>query len=70
MGWEAPMREQFYRFCSEERGQDLIEYTLLLAFIALAGFGFMAMGREQMQGIAAAGSNRLAEANAAANPAY
>jgi Flp pilus assembly pilin Flp len=26
-----------YRFLKGEQGQDLIEYTLLLAFIALAG---------------------------------
>jgi Flp pilus assembly pilin Flp len=35
-----------YRFLKEERGQDLIEYTLLLAFIALAGAVlFVGMGR-------------------------
>lgn len=35
-----------YRFLKEERGQDLIEYTLLLAFIALSGAAlFIGMGR-------------------------
>ncbi len=34
-----------YRFLKEERGQDLIEYTLLLAFIALSGAAlFIGMG--------------------------
>ncbi len=34
-----------YRFLKEERGQDLIEYTLLLAFIALSGAAlFLGMG--------------------------
>jgi Flp pilus assembly pilin Flp len=35
-----------YQFLKDERGQDLIEYTLLLAFIALAGAVlFVGMGR-------------------------
>jgi Flp pilus assembly pilin Flp len=35
-----------YRLFRDERGQDLIEYTLLLAFIALAGAAlFGGMGR-------------------------
>ena len=29
-------REYMKRFCREEQGQDLIEYTLLIAFVALA----------------------------------
>ena len=30
------MKNMFMRFVKEENGQDLIEYTLLMAFIALA----------------------------------
>ena len=30
------MKNMFMRFVKEEQGQDLIEYTLLMAFIALA----------------------------------
>ena len=30
------MKTFFYNFVREEHGQDLIEYTLLLAFVALA----------------------------------
>jgi len=30
------MKIQFIRFLREEQGQDLIEYTLLLAFVCLA----------------------------------
>ena len=26
----------FWNFCKDEQGQDLIEYTLLIAFVALA----------------------------------
>jgi len=40
--WKTKM----YRFFREEHGQDLIEYTLLLAFIALSGAAlFIGMGR-------------------------
>jgi Flp pilus assembly pilin Flp len=39
-------KTKMYQFLKEERGQDLIEYTLLLAFIALAGAVlFVGMGR-------------------------
>lgn len=41
----APVERTMYRFLKEEQGQDLIEYTLLLAFIALAGATlFIGMG--------------------------
>ena len=30
------MKKAFMNFCRDEQGQDLIEYTLLIAFVALA----------------------------------
>ncbi len=30
------MKQLIYRFVREEEGQDLVEYTLLLAFVCLA----------------------------------
>ena len=30
------MKNMFLNFCKNEQGQDLIEYTLLIAFVALA----------------------------------
>jgi Flp pilus assembly pilin Flp len=30
------MKKMFINFCKDEQGQDLIEYTLLIAFVALA----------------------------------
>jgi Flp pilus assembly pilin Flp len=30
------MKQLFLRFVREEKGQDLVEYTLLLAFVCLA----------------------------------
>jgi Flp pilus assembly pilin Flp len=40
--------QSFWRnFCQEESGQDLIEYTLLLAFVALASASlFMGAGND------------------------
>jgi Flp pilus assembly pilin Flp len=29
------------KFCKEENGQDMVEYSLLLGFIALAGIALM-----------------------------
>ena len=34
------MKSMMIRFLRDEEGQDLIEYTLLMAFIALALMGF------------------------------
>ena len=30
------MKKMFINFCKDEQGQDLIEYTLLIAFVALS----------------------------------
>jgi Flp pilus assembly pilin Flp len=30
------MKKMFWKFLKDEQGQDLIEYTLLIAFVALA----------------------------------
>jgi len=39
------MIQMLYRFWSEEDGQDLIEYSLLITFIALATMWVMGSGR-------------------------
>jgi Flp pilus assembly pilin Flp len=53
----------FGRFISDETGQDLIEYSLLLAFVALAGAAmFMGMS-SSVNSIWSAANNRLAAAN-------
>ena len=35
------MKTFLKRFCSEEEGQDMVEYALLLAFVALAGISVL-----------------------------
>lgn len=50
-------------FIHDNRGQDLIEYTLLLAFIALVGAAvFIGMG-STTSGLWAIANSRLASAN-------
>jgi Flp pilus assembly pilin Flp len=52
-------------FLRDDRGQDLIEYTLLLAFIALAGAAiFIGMG-STTSGLWTIVNTRLASANQA-----
>lgn len=52
------------KFLHNERGQDLIEYTLLLAFIALVGVAtFIGMGNTT-SGIWSIVNNRLSSAAA------
>jgi Flp pilus assembly pilin Flp len=50
-------------FWSDENGQDLIEYTLLLAFVALSGAAlYIGMG-QTINGIWGSVNTRLAAAN-------
>jgi len=55
------------RFWREEQGQDLIEYTLLLAFVALASAAiFIGLGL-QMVGIWSIANSLTSQANSAAS---
>ena len=53
-------------FILDEQGQDLIEYTLLAAFVALASAALFVGGGGSISGIWTAGNTRLAAANQAA----
>jgi Flp pilus assembly pilin Flp len=54
-------------FLRDEQGQDLIEYTLLLAFVALASAAlFMGAGRS-VKGIWSTTNSQLAAANTSAS---
>jgi Flp pilus assembly pilin Flp len=54
-------------FLRDEQGQDLIEYTLLMAFIALASAGIFTNAGKSIKGIWGVASNSLSTANAAAS---
>jgi Flp pilus assembly pilin Flp len=51
-------------FVSEERGQDIIEYTLLLAFILFAIIGLASGYYASIAGVTATTNENLAAANA------
>lgn len=53
----------FRRFLRDEEGQDLIEYTLLLAFIALASASLFLSAGNSVSGIWSQGSAQLVNAS-------
>jgi len=55
------------QFLGDDGGQDLVEYSLLLAFVCLAGAAtFLAMG-STISGIWGIANSRLAAANCTSN---
>lgn len=55
------------RFLSDDQGQDLIEYTLLLAFVALASAALFMGAGGSISGIWNTSNSQLAAANTAAS---
>jgi Flp pilus assembly pilin Flp len=62
------MKELLFRFLREEEGQDLVEYTLLLAFVALASAALFISAGASMANIWGITNNTLSEAQSAAKP--
>jgi len=54
------------RFLSDEQGQDLIEYTLLLAFVCLASAALFISAGGSVSGIWNAANSDLTSANTSA----
>ena len=57
--------EQFRSFLADESGQDLIEYTLLMSFVALASAALFIGGGKSVKGIWVKTSTQLSAANTA-----
>jgi Flp pilus assembly pilin Flp len=55
------------KFASDEQGQDLIEYTLLIAFVALASAAIFINTGGSISGIWGATSTQLTTANTSAS---
>jgi Flp pilus assembly pilin Flp len=53
-------------FCHEEDGQDLVEYSLLLAFLALATIGLLTNARTSLNGLWGTIATQLNSANTSA----
>jgi Flp pilus assembly pilin Flp len=60
------MKNLLISFVREEQGQDLVEYTLLLAFVALASAALFVNAGTSIQGIWNVANSRLSAANTAA----
>ena len=56
-----------WNFLRDEQGQDLIEYTLLLAFVALASAALFIGAGTAVSGIWTAANSRLAAASTSAS---
>ena len=53
------------RFWGEEEGQDLIEYSLLITFIAIACMWFVGLGHDPVNGIWTTANNSIKTASSA-----
>ena len=60
------MKTLLYNFVKDEQGQDLIEYTLLLAFVCLASAALFISAGGSVGGIWTTANTDLTTANAAA----
>jgi Flp pilus assembly pilin Flp len=56
-----------WNFLRDEQGQDLIEYTLLLAFVALASSALFMTAGQSINGVWTTASTQLANADTAAS---
>jgi Flp pilus assembly pilin Flp len=56
-----------HNFRKEEQGQDLIEYTLLMAFVALASASLFLGAGGSIKGIWSVTNSQLAAANTSAS---
>jgi len=61
------MKRYLLNFLVEEQGQDLIEYTLLLAFVALGSAALFLGAGGSIKGIWGATNTQLATANTTAS---
>jgi Flp pilus assembly pilin Flp len=61
------MSQYLHQFLREEDGQDLIEYSLLITFIAIACAALMGAGRPAVNAIWTSGNSHLSLANTAAS---
>ena len=59
------MKTVVSRFLNDEQGQDLIEYTLLMAFVALASAALFIGAGGSISGIWTATNTQLTAANTA-----
>jgi Flp pilus assembly pilin Flp len=60
------MHQMLIRLWAEDTGQDLIEYSLLITFIAIACLAFVGSGRPAVKAIWTQSNAQLTSANSVA----
>ena len=53
------MNAMWTRFLSDEQGQDLIEYTLLITFVVIVTAGVFSIGGNSVQGIVSTSTSQI-----------
>lgn len=61
------MAAYLHQFWQDDSGQDLIEYSLLITFIAIACLSFIGAGRPAVNAIWTGSNNQLSQANSVAS---
>ena len=61
------MAQRMHNFWMDEEGQDLIEYSLLITFIAIACLALIGAGRPAVNGIWTQSNSKLALGNTTAS---
>ena len=61
------MKKLMINFIQDEQGQDLIEYTLLMAFVCLTSAALFVGAGSSVSGIWTSTNSQLAAANVSAN---
>jgi Flp pilus assembly pilin Flp len=61
------MHQFLFNFWHEEDGQDLIEYTLLITFIAVATAAVIGQGQNSIRAIWTSSNSSIAAANTSAS---
>lgn len=55
--------ERFYGFWRDQEGQDIVEYSIIVTFIAIACLALLATPRSSITALWTKGSNTLISAN-------
>ena len=61
------MRHWICQFATEEDGQDIIEYSLLICFIAIACLYFVGQGHDPVNGVWTTANKQVTSAQVAAD---
>jgi Flp pilus assembly pilin Flp len=61
------MKQLFHQLLRDDQGQDLIEYTLLMAFVALASAALFLGAGGSIQGIWSISNSQMIAANSSAS---